>query len=318
VSIFFSGPMMLRPLAWHVQLGRLRCHNLSAPEPSRRTFSVFGPPGHVNVPDAAHTIDSAGQVAPNTFNATSEELHLHKQIAALDVAIEETKQRLLTVEARLETTDLNDETAPALREENYALLENLSDFIVQSFRIQECVSRFTHARYAATIDDLLQVVQQSKRLHLMEKKASLMEKSEKPEASHQAEIERLVAEKVAELVSESDSKPSGGKPHMQSYEQFMAGVPVEQIAAARSLKPGTILGHLASAIAEGRPLDLSLVGLSPEKIALITLKIEEVGDAKLSPLKRALPDDVSFADIKLVLAQRTAAAQDQSKRHRRP
>jgi len=306
--------MVLRTLVRHVQLGRLRYHNLSAPEPSRRTFSVFGPPGHVNVPDAAHTIDSAGQVAPDTFDATSVELHLHKQIAALDVAIEETKQRLLTVEARLETQP-DDQTASALLEENYVLLAKLSDLIVQSFRIQERVSRFTHARYQATIDNLEKVVQQGKLLRLLGKKArpsGKSEKSETSEARHRAEIERLVAQKVAELY------PQGEKPYMQSYEQFVGGCPVDRIAAARALKPSTILGHLATAIAEGYPLDLSLVGLSTEKIALITQKIDEVGDAKLKPLKRALPDDVSWTDLQLVIAQRTAAAKDPSKRQRRP
>jgi len=121
-----------------------------------------------------------------------------------------------------------------------------------------------------------------------------------------------------ELVPAAIRKHSGAtKTHLQSYEQFVAGgLSVEQIATARAVKPGTIFSHLAMALGEGYPLDVSLLGLTDDKIAVITQKIEEIGDAKLTPLKEALPEDVTWEDIKLVLARRKAEQEDTSKRQR--
>eukprot|EP00667_Euglena_gracilis_P002568 EG_transcript_2570 len=102
----------------------------------------------------------------------------------------------------------------------------------------------------------------------------------------------------------------GAKSHMETYELFVYGkLSVEQIAAHRGVKASTILGHLATSISEGYLVDLLTLGLTEEKIAAINAKAEELGDAKLTPLKEALPPEVTWEDLRLVLAHRKGQAE---------
>jgi ATP-dependent DNA helicase RecQ len=91
-----------------------------------------------------------------------------------------------------------------------------------------------------------------------------------------------------------------------SLEMFQSGMSVQGIAVERKLARSTIEGHLARYVYSG---ELSVEDLvRPEKIAVIrdALKRFEGPDAPLSPLKDLLPDDISYGEIKAVIAAHSA------------
>lgn len=86
-----------------------------------------------------------------------------------------------------------------------------------------------------------------------------------------------------------------------SYELFKQGKSLEQISQERELVTGTIAGHLATYVRSGEIKIESLV--SREKIDKIVRYLKKHGNAQgLAMMKAALGDDVSYGDIKLVMA----------------
>ena len=91
---------------------------------------------------------------------------------------------------------------------------------------------------------------------------------------------------------------NGTKQHTLTL--FRQGKSVEQIAEIRKLHPGTVEGHLAFYVGQGKlPVD-ELV--DTERIALIRQAIGQVGGKTLTPIKNYLGDEYSFGEIKYVIA----------------
>lgn len=85
-----------------------------------------------------------------------------------------------------------------------------------------------------------------------------------------------------------------------SYEMFREGKTIEAIATERNLSPNTIETHLSYFITNG---ELKIDGLvSAEKRKLIEAAIHEYGDGSLRTLKDNLPEEISFGEIRLVIA----------------
>jgi hypothetical protein len=88
---------------------------------------------------------------------------------------------------------------------------------------------------------------------------------------------------------------------IQTYELFQQGLTPAQITAKRQLTEMTIYSHLARLIADGK-IELRQV-IPPEIETEVLQAVATVGSATaLSPLKAILPDDISFEQIKCVLA----------------
>lgn len=86
-----------------------------------------------------------------------------------------------------------------------------------------------------------------------------------------------------------------------SYILFKEGKSISEIATLRSMTPGTIESHLLPYIAKREINIFDLV--DPDHIQQIEQAIEEIGHQKgLSILKSALPEEISFNEIKMVLA----------------
>ncbi len=84
-----------------------------------------------------------------------------------------------------------------------------------------------------------------------------------------------------------------------SYQLFREGKGIEDIAIARNLAPTTIEGHLASYVERGEiALEELVIG---EKIRQITLAAEQPHEG-LKDLKAILSDEISYGEIKMVLA----------------
>jgi uncharacterized protein YpbB/predicted ATPase len=92
-----------------------------------------------------------------------------------------------------------------------------------------------------------------------------------------------------------------------SYEAFLQGKSIQQIAKQRGLVTTTIEGHLAHYVARGE-LAVTRI-LSAEKIANIQQAINESGGEIPGQIKERLGDDFSYGEIKLVLASVEATAE---------
>ncbi|MCL7488219.1 MAG: helix-turn-helix domain-containing protein [Desulfobulbaceae bacterium] len=87
-----------------------------------------------------------------------------------------------------------------------------------------------------------------------------------------------------------------------SFAMFMSGLSVERIAAKRGLVRSTIERHLRFFVDQGKLDVIRLV--DAEKKQIIEQKIVAMQDATLGEIKKALGDDYSYGEIKLVFAHR--------------
>ncbi|MCK6627572.1 MAG: RecQ family ATP-dependent DNA helicase [Anaerolineae bacterium] len=113
--------------------------------------------------------------------------------------------------------------------------------------------------------------------------------------------------RLASLNNEADSverwqaKSERSDTVIQTYELFQQGLTPAQIAAERQLTEMTIYSHLVRLIADGK-IELRQV-VPPEIETEVLQAVTTVGSASaLSPLKAVLPDNISFEQIKCVLA----------------
>lgn len=86
-----------------------------------------------------------------------------------------------------------------------------------------------------------------------------------------------------------------------SYEMFSNGMSIEDIVNERGLTRITIEGHLIDCFEKGMDLNLEKY-VHTEYRDEILKAIEEIGTEKLKPIKEALPEEVSYFDIKYYVA----------------
>lgn len=85
-----------------------------------------------------------------------------------------------------------------------------------------------------------------------------------------------------------------------SLDMFRSGLSVDRIAAERGLVRSTIEGHLGFFVEQGK-LDVAQL-VDEEKKLVIEQKIDAMRDATLGEIKKALGDDYSYSEIKLIYA----------------
>lgn len=101
----------------------------------------------------------------------------------------------------------------------------------------------------------------------------------------------------------SPAAPAADLPsHVVTLGLYQAGQSLAAIAAQRKLTLLTVQDHLMRCSIEGYEIDWS--ALIPARYeALILAKIDELGTARLKPLKEALPDAVDYAAIKATICK---------------
>ncbi|HIW33431.1 MAG TPA: DNA helicase RecQ [Candidatus Paenibacillus intestinavium] len=92
--------------------------------------------------------------------------------------------------------------------------------------------------------------------------------------------------------------------HLVSYENFVAGSSIEQIAIDRELSQQTVEKHILRAAEEGHSLDWETM-LSSEDEALIIAVLPEVDASLLRNIKEALPDRINYFQIQVALTKRS-------------
>jgi uncharacterized protein YpbB len=87
---------------------------------------------------------------------------------------------------------------------------------------------------------------------------------------------------------------------LESYKLYQSGKTIKEIAESRNLSVTTIETHIAHYIEKGNISIEELV--SKEKILLIEPLAKTIEGNALNPLKQQLGNDVSYGEIKFVLA----------------
>lgn len=100
----------------------------------------------------------------------------------------------------------------------------------------------------------------------------------------------------------NDSAVADTPSHVITLQMFQRGKSLQEIAAARNLRPVTIQDHLVRCSTEGHAVDWDrLIPAQYEQRILAVIK--ELGAAKLKPLKEALPEEIDYSSIKAVLCK---------------
>ena len=87
-----------------------------------------------------------------------------------------------------------------------------------------------------------------------------------------------------------------------TLDLFAKGLNISQIAVQRGLATSTIEGHMLHWVAAGKVAVDAL--LAADKLTLIQQRLAQMPDAPLGEIKRALGEEVSYGEIKLVQAHR--------------
>jgi hypothetical protein len=91
-----------------------------------------------------------------------------------------------------------------------------------------------------------------------------------------------------------------GDTQAETFRLYKEGKTVTDIAKERNLAAQTIEGHLANFVRRG---DIKIEELvSREKLVLIEPAVKEYSSGSIIPIKQKLGDDVSFGEIRLVMA----------------
>ncbi len=88
---------------------------------------------------------------------------------------------------------------------------------------------------------------------------------------------------------------------MVSLELFQSGLNPVEIAKKRSLTEGTIIGHLTHYVEQGTLKASDII--DEAKVDTIASFIRNNEKMSLKEIKNGLSDDISYNDIKLVIAE---------------
>ncbi len=95
------------------------------------------------------------------------------------------------------------------------------------------------------------------------------------------------------------AKEPKGSSQQVSYDLFIEGKTIEEIAQMRNMAASTIEGHLAPMVRTGKLRAESLV--APGKLEAIIKLIDEVGNERAGLIKSRLGDDFSFYEIRVAM-----------------
>jgi Helix-turn-helix domain/HRDC domain len=125
--------------------------------------------------------------------------------------------------------------------------------------------------------------------------------------------EKLPKRERKEKPLDRDDKPAAAKKkgdtHAESLRLFKEGKTIAEIAKERNLAPGTVESHLTRFVAWG---DIKIEDvISREKLILIEAALTDFKGSSIIPVKQQLSDDVSFGEIRLVMASMGIATEKQ-------
>ncbi|MBP2240638.1 ATP-dependent DNA helicase RecQ [Cytobacillus eiseniae] len=90
--------------------------------------------------------------------------------------------------------------------------------------------------------------------------------------------------------------------YMQSYQSYIAGSPIQEIAKNRNFSPITIQEHILRAVKEGNDIQWDDI-FDEQTETLILEAVQRVGGEKLKLIKEELPNEIDYFSIKAVLTK---------------
>ncbi|NLY44560.1 MAG: DNA helicase RecQ [Tissierella sp.] len=91
--------------------------------------------------------------------------------------------------------------------------------------------------------------------------------------------------------------------YQSTYDLYLEELSLDEIAERRSLTISTIIEHLSKCEKRGQSVDWSSFKVDTDIEAKILSAINEVGAERLKPIKELLPEDISYEDIRIVIAK---------------
>lgn len=116
----------------------------------------------------------------------------------------------------------------------------------------------------------------------------------------ESHIEEKTPKRERKKKEKSEVKKKKGDSHAESFRLHKEGKTVSEIAKERNLAVSTIEGHLAKFVADGSIDICDLV--SKEKYGLIEAALKDFDGTSANPVKSKLGNDVSYGEIKMVMA----------------
>ncbi|WP_408956352.1 DNA helicase RecQ [Natroniella sp. ANB-PHB2] len=114
-------------------------------------------------------------------------------------------------------------------------------------------------------------------------------------------LEKIKEFAVQETARQETATTTDTPSHLVSYNLLKTGKSLSEIANLRELALTTVQSHMVRSLQEGFDLNLDLF-VSHKNRDLIKNKIKEIGAERLKPLKEALPEEISYFQIKLILS----------------
>ncbi len=164
---------------------------------------------------------------------------------------------------------------------NQATLKEIATFLPFTKKSLMKISGFGKAKAEKYGDDILDAVQDFCTRHNIESNMD-----SKPENQKKERKKRPLEEKTPTNIT--------------TYNLFKEGKSLAEIAKERNMTPGTIEGHLAPFIAGGE-IDIDKV-VSKEKQLLVKEAILIHGRLSTKTLKDNLPENISYGEIRMVMA----------------
>lgn len=111
---------------------------------------------------------------------------------------------------------------------------------------------------------------------------------------------------MAEEIEDAPPEKEEIKSHIVTYNMFISGMTLEEIAKERELKEVTLQSHIVKCALEG--LEVNWDAFIPEgQESLILNAVKEIGASKLKPIKDALPPEIDYMAIKAVICKHNIA-----------
>ena len=104
--------------------------------------------------------------------------------------------------------------------------------------------------------------------------------------------------KIERKIIEVPKKAQGNE--KDTYDYYLEGLSLEEIGRERDLTVGTILRHLEKSHNKGQSVDWSRFVDSNKEEKILSV-IDKLGMERLRPIKEALPEDISYEDIRIVI-----------------
>ncbi len=194
----------------------------------------------------------------------------------------------------------NDEQKPIYLVANAKTITELSIYLPTNEEHLLKISGFGEAKVNAFGAEFLKIIKDymiknelESQMHLLELNKEKKPKKLKKEKSHKSINEFYSTNNKFEKVSTKE----------QTFRLFEHGFNLEEIANQRSLSINTVQSHLITYIANGILKIDQLVDKDKQKLILKALENFDY-NIGMSPIKNKLPNDVSYADIRFMLANK--------------